>query len=214
MLILQKRNFPAMRKTILLLVIFFSIAGLLQAQDKKASQETKQSPDDIPKTALVLIDIQAFYFDTTKAPLVGRYEASEKSAAILKHFRETGQEVIHIKHNGGGDIHEYVKPLPGETVFVKEHVSCFRETPLLEHLKQNEVERLVIVGMMTHMCVEAATRSADDLGFQTVLIHDACATRDLKYGDDVVAAKDVHLSTLSTLRAYANVQSSAEFLGE
>ena len=203
-----------MKKTILLFVVCLSVAGMLQAQKSTQARETKQLLDSIPKTALVLIDIQAFYFDTSKAPLTGRFEASEKSAAILKHFRETGQEVIHIMHKGGGDIHEYVKPLPGETVFVKEHVSCFRETPLLEYLKENEVERLVIVGMMTHMCVEAATRSADDLGFKTVLIHDACATRDLTFGDDVVEAKDVHLSTLSTLRAYAKVQSTAEFLGE
>ena len=93
-------------------------------------------------------------------------------------------------------------------------MSCFRETPLLEYLREKDVDRLVIVGMMTHMCVEAAARSADDLGFETILISDACATRDLKYGDDVIAAKDVHLSTLSTLRAYAKVTSTAEFLGE
>ena len=74
--------------------------------------------------------------------------------------------------------------------------------------------RLTIAGMMTHMCVEAATRTATDMGFETVLIHDACATRDLKFGDDIIAAKDVHLSTLSTLRAYARIQSTAEFLGE
>jgi nicotinamidase-related amidase len=52
----------------------------------------------------------------------------------------------------------------------------FRETPLLEYLKEREIQRLVIVGMMTHMCVEAAIRAADDLGFDTILIHDACAT--------------------------------------
>ena len=191
-----------MKRTILILCLSLLASGLLLAQDAA------------PKTALVLIDIQDFYFDTTKAPLEGRFEASEKSAEILGHFRESGQEVVHIVHKGGGDIHEYVKPLSGETVFVKEHVSCFRETPLLNYLKEKDIERLVIVGMMTHMCVEAATRSADDLGFETILIRDACATRDLKYGDETVAAKDVHLSTLSTLKAYATVTSTAEFLGE
>jgi len=191
-----------MRRTIFIILLGFVYSVVLMAQDS------------IPETALVLIDIQDFYFDTSKSPLVGRFEASEKSARILSHFRQNGHEIVHIMHKGGGEIHEYVKPLSGETVFVKEHVSCFRETPLLEYLKEKDVERLVIVGMMTHMCVEAATRSADDLGFETILIRDACATRDLKYGDEVVAAKDVHLSTLSTLRAYARVTSTAEFLGE
>jgi nicotinamidase-related amidase len=163
-------------------------------------------------TALVLIDIQAFYFDTAKAPLTGGEEASLQAGLILEHFRETGQEIVHIKHKGGGAIHEFVKPLPNETVFTKEHVSCFRETPLLDYLKEKEIQRLVIVGMMTHMCVEAATRSADDLGFETILIHDACATRDLTYGAHIIAARDVHLSTLSTLRAYATLLSTSEYL--
>ena len=191
-----------MKQTILLFLCTIACAGILSAQDPES------------RTALVLIDIQAFYFDTAGAPLVGREEASLQAGKILEHFRETGQEVVHIKHKGGGEIHEHVKPLPGETVFVKEHVSCFRETPLLEHLKAEGVEQVVIVGMMTHMCVEAATRAADDLGFKAILIHDACATRDLKFDDEIIAAKDVHLSTLSTLRAYASVLSTEEFLSE
>jgi nicotinamidase-related amidase len=161
---------------------------------------------------LVLVDIQAFYFDTTKTPLVGREEASLQAGRILDYFRKTGQEVIHIKHRGGGEIHEYVKPLPGETVFIKEHVSCFRGTLLLEHLQAEGIERLVIAGMMTHMCVEAATRAADDLGFETILIHDACATRDLMFEGQVIAAKDVHLSTLATLKAYATILTASEYL--
>ena len=189
-----------MKQTILFFLCCFWGTGLVRGQAEG------------PETALVLIDIQAFYFDTTKAPLVGREEASLHAGRILEHFRETGQEVVHIKHKGGGDIHEYVKPLPEETVFIKEHVSCFRETPLLGHLQAGGTERLVIVGMMTHMCVEAATRAADDLGFETILIHDACATRDLKYGDEVIGAKEVHLSTLSTLKAYATIMSTSEYL--
>jgi nicotinamidase-related amidase len=64
------------------------------------------------------------------------------------------------------------------------------------------------------MCVEAAIRAAADLGFETMLIHDACATRDLIFEDEVISARDVHLSTLSTLRAYAKILSTREFLGE
>ena len=191
-----------MKKTILLFLSSLIFTGLSFAQETN------------PKTALVLIDIQAFYFDTTKAPLTGRFEATEKASAILQHFRKEELEIVHVMHKGGGEIHELVRPAPGELVIVKEEVSCFRDTPLLDSLQTREVERLVIVGMMTHMCVEAATRSADDLGFEAVLIHDACATRDLKFGDEVVEAREVHLSTLSTLGAYARIMSAEEYLAE
>jgi len=191
-----------MKQTIQFFLCTLACSFILSAQDPE------------PVTALVLIDIQAFYFDTAKAPLAGREEASVKAGLILDHFRETGQEIVHIKHKGGGEIHENVKPLAGETVFVKEHVSCFRETPLLGYLREKGVDRLVIAGMMTHMCVEAATRAADDLGFETILIHDACATRDLTFEDEIIGAKEVHLSTLSTLKAYATILSTGEYLGE
>jgi nicotinamidase-related amidase len=62
------------------------------------------------------------------------------------------------------------------------------------------------------MCVEAATRAASDLGYKCTLIHDACATKDLKFGERVIKSEDVHYSTLSTLRSYATIMSTGEFL--
>jgi hypothetical protein len=46
----------------------------------------------------------------------------------------------------------------------------------------------------------------------TILIHDACATRDLKFGEELVKAKDVHLSALSTLGAYAEIFNTRDYL--
>ena len=46
--------------------------------------------------------------------------------------------------------------------------------------------------MQTHMCLEAATRAASDYGFNCTVIEDACATRDLNYGNTTIKAKDVH----------------------
>ena len=64
------------------------------------------------------------------------------------------------------------------------------------------------------MCLEAATRAAADLGFEVVVIGDACATRDLAFGDRKVAAADVQASTLATLdRTYAKVVDTETFLG-
>jgi nicotinamidase-related amidase len=67
--------------------------------------------------------------------------------------------------------------------------------------------------MQTHMCLEAAARAAHDLGFEVTVIGDACATRDLRYGDRTVPAADVHASTLATLdRTYARVVDTETFL--
>ena len=168
-----------------------------------------------PTTALLIIDIQDFYFPGGKVPLVEPEAAAENARRVLAAFRAEGNPVVHVRHDfePGGSIHASVAPIEGERVFTKTEVSCFNGTQVLAYLKQIGVERLVIVGMQTHMCLEAATRAAHDLGFECVVIGDACATRNLKYGDRTVPAADVHTSTLATLNGtYAKVVDTEVFL--
>ncbi len=168
-----------------------------------------------PTTALLIIDIQDFYFPGGKVPLVEPEAAARNAGRVLAAFRADGRPVIHVRHEfePGGAIHASVAPLDGEKVFTKTEVSCFKGTEVLAHLKNLGIDRLVIVGMQTHMCLEAATRAAADNGFECIVVGDACATRDLSYGDRVVPAADVHASTLATLdRTYAKVVDTKTFL--
>jgi nicotinamidase-related amidase len=166
------------------------------------------------KTALLLIDIQNFYFQGGKSELVEPVKAAENAAKILAEFRKEGMPVIHVRHNSepGGEIHKLVEPMPGEKIISKNAVNSFVGTDLLDYLRTENISTLVICGMQTHMCVEAATRAASDLGFSCILIKDACATKDLKFDDVVIKAEDVHYSTLSTLWNYATIESTARFL--
>ena len=167
------------------------------------------------KTALLIIDIQDFYFSGGKMELVDPQPAADKAAILLKYFREKGMPVIHVKHESSSqsDIQKTVIPIEGEKIITKKEISSFNGTDLNDYLKSLGVKNLVICGMQTHMCVEGAVRAGYDLGYKITLIHDACATRDLKWGDEVVPAKMVHLSTLVTLKNYAKVISVEEFLG-
>jgi nicotinamidase-related amidase len=166
-------------------------------------------------TALLLIDIQDFYFPGGRSELVDPEAANLNAQKLLQKFREKQWLVVHIRHNAetGGEIHKNVYPIEGEMVVSKNHVNCFKNTDLLEYLREHKVKKLVICGMMTHMCVEASVRAAHDYGFETTLIHDACATRALTFGDREVSAADVHSSTLSSLnRYYARVLDTETFL--
>lgn len=165
--------------------------------------------------ALLIIDVQNFYFPGGRSELVDPVPAAGKAAVAATHARSQGQPVIYIQHksSAGMEINNIVKPQPGEEIFVKTEVNSFLNTGLEDHLKKLEVDTLVICGMQTHMCVEAAVRAAHDLGYNVILLHDACATRNLKYGDREVAAADVHVSTLATLKSYGSVISVAEWTG-
>jgi nicotinamidase-related amidase len=166
--------------------------------------------------ALLIIDIQDFYFPGGKSALVEPEKAAANAALLLDKFRKEKMTVIHVRHisEPGGKINDIVKPLPSEKVVSKNAVNCFVGTDLLDFLKTNKIDTLVICGMQTHMCVEAATRAASDYGFKCILIHDACATKDLKFGEKTIKSEDVHYSTLSTLKNYATVISTVEYLNQ
>ena len=165
-------------------------------------------------TALLLIDIQDFYFPGGQIELYSPDIAAENASLLLEKFREKKRMVVHVRHNfePGGEIHQSVSPLAEEKVITKDHVNVFIGTDLTVFLADNGIRDLVICGMQTHMCVEAATRFAADYGFNCTLIKDACATRDIVYESDTISHADVQHSTLATLSSYSSILSTKEYL--
>jgi nicotinamidase-related amidase len=178
-------------------------------------------------TALLIIDIQKDYFPGGKMELVEPLEAAKRAYMILQCFREHGGHHVHTQHvskkpnatffipgDSGTDIHDLVAHFEGEPIVYKHFPNSFRETNLLEMLKEWEIERVVITGMMTHLCVDATARAAADYGFQVWIAEDACATRALKYGDTTIPAEHVHKAFLAALRSYGQVMKSEEILAK
>jgi nicotinamidase-related amidase len=159
-----------------------------------------QNTDNI-KTALLIVDIQNFYFPGDGPGLVNAEQAGLNAKEVLSLFRDKNQLVVHIRHKAekGFEIHKNVEPLANEKVITKEEVNSFLKTDLLEYLKTNHITRLVIIGMQTQMCVEGAVRAGYDYGFECVVIQDACATRDVNFADRTVKAADVQTSILATI---------------
>jgi len=179
------------------------------------------------KTALLVIDIQKDYFPGGKMELVNPLEAAKKVYMILQCFREHGGHHVHIQHialkpdatffvkgTEGSDIHDSVAHFEGEPIVYKHYPNSFRETNLLEVLKGWNIERVVVTGMMTHMCVDATVRAAADYGFQVWVAEDACATRDLKYGETTIPAEHVHKAFLAALKSYGQVMSSEQIIAQ
>jgi nicotinamidase-related amidase len=177
------------------------------------------------KTALLLIDIQNDYFPGGKMELVEPLAAAKKAYELLQCVREHKGHHVHIQHvsrrpgatfflpgDRGTDIHDSVAHFEGEPLVQKHYPNSFRETNLLDLLKGWGIERVIITGMMTHMCVDATARAAADLGFQVVIAEDACATRDLKYGNTIVPSDHVHKAFLAALKSYGQVMTAEQII--
>jgi nicotinamidase-related amidase len=66
---------------------------------------------------------------------------------------------------------------------------------------------------MSHMCIDATTRAAADFGFRCTVVHDACATRNLDFGNKKILAEDVHSAFMAALgSAYAKVISCRDLI--
>ena len=180
----------------------------------------------VMKNCLLLVDIQNDYFANGKMELTGIKNAVCNARLLLKKFRKETLPPIHIQHvslhpeatfflpeSYGADINEAVAPLQEEKVVKKHYPNSFRDTDLFETLQKNEIDTLTICGAMSHMCIDATTRAAFDLGFSCIVAEDGCATRDLLFQDKPIKADKVHASFMAALSApYAEVISTQSIL--
>ncbi len=175
---------------------------------------------------LLIIDVQNDYFIGGKNPLSGAEKAVENVAGLLSHFRKQNLPRIFMQHvskqpgagffaigTQGVEIYPSIQPETDEKVIQKQVPNSFHETGLYDYIKSLNIGRIVICGMMTHMCVDATVRAAKDLGFEVLVITDACATKDLKYGKELIKADQVQMAFLSAFSSYyAQITDTMTFL--
>jgi nicotinamidase-related amidase len=180
------------------------------------------------KQALILVDIQNDYFPGGKWTLSGIDAAADNAARLLAAARASGDLVVYIRHetptpdapffvpgSTGAEIHLKVQNRENEHVIVKNHINSFRDTKLKDVLDHNGIRDVVICGAMSHMCIDGITRAANDYGYNCILIHDACASRDLEFNGVKVPAEYAHAAFMAALEfGYAKTISTHDFLKE
>jgi len=177
------------------------------------------------KQALIVIDVQNDYFPNGRWELANMEAAAANVGRLLRHYRASDTPIVHIRHefadaasapffapgSDGAAIHPSAAPLDGEPVLLKHYINSFRETPLLAFLRGCNADEVIICGAMSHMCVDASTRAANDFGFKVTVVHDACASRDLAFDGVTVPAAHAHAAFMAALGfAYATMRSTEE----
>lgn len=178
------------------------------------------------RAALLLVDIQQGFDDHTYWGPRNNPDAEHNAARLLATWRANGMPIVHLQHQSvepnsplrpdrpGVAIQDVVAPLSEEPVLPKSVNSGFIGTGLEDHLRQNDIDTVVICGLTTNHCVETTTRMAGNLGFDTWLVSDACATFD-RIGPDgqVWPAETIHAVSLASLHGeFATVITTDELL--
>lgn len=178
-------------------------------------------------TALILIDVQDGFHNL--AHWGGRRnnpDAEHNMARLLAHWREQKRPIFHVQHmsttpnsplrpnQAGNAIQKIVAPIGDEPVIQKSVNSAFIGTDLEARLRENGIESVVIVGLITNHCVETTARMAGNLGFDTIVVEDATATFD-RVGHDGThyPAETIHAMSLSNLNGeFATIVKTGQLL--
>jgi nicotinamidase-related amidase len=165
---------------------------------------------DAKSTALLVIDFQNEYFDG-RLPVPNGLPALRNTQRLIAYADQRHIPVFHVQHlapaespvfaeqSAAVEFHCELKPAPHHAVLQKTSVSVFPTTNLDSRLKASGVKTLIVTGLMTHACVAGAARDAVPLGYDVIVVDDACATRDLDAPGGMIPHDVLHRSALASI---------------
>ena len=115
-------------------------------------------------------------------------EAENNMLGLLSEWRQRGLPVAWTLHDSreaasplklsepGGELKPGFEIAASDIVIEKDVNSGFVGTSLEILLRRAGIQRLVVVGFFTNCCVETTIRMSGNMGFDTYLVPDCCAT--------------------------------------
>ncbi|MEJ7745615.1 MAG: cysteine hydrolase family protein [Luteimonas sp.] len=177
------------------------------------------------RSVLIPIDMQQGFALPPHRPL-NNPALDANGQRLLNHWRERRWPVIHVRHdsiNADSNLHpshpgnafrDGFVPRADEPLISKSVNCAFVGTDLELRLRRMKVEKVVLFGLYADMCVSTTARIASNLGFDTIVVADACASIDLLGIDGVTISGDTifraHLATLNA--EFAKVVTTANVL--
>jgi bifunctional isochorismate lyase/aryl carrier protein len=182
---------------------------LAELQEFRAKHQIKIAPE---KTALLVIDMQDFFVDSTRSTAVLNAPAIIPNIQKLQEYflnnnlivmqtRHTntlencgqmyewwGKKILLEPNNPAANIVASLKN-PRIPILNKTQYDAFWQTDLEQQLRNHGITQLIITGVMAHLCCETTARSAFVRGFKVFFTIDATATHNAEF----------HLGTLRNL---------------
>ena len=174
---------------------------------------------------LLPVDMQQA-FDGAPWPRRWNEAVDANGLALLKAWRDAGRPIIHVRHDSamegstlgpgtaGNRFRPGFEPLPGEQLVSKSVNSAFIGTDLDLRLRRLGAKHVVLFGISTDMCVSTTTRTGANMGWDMVLVEDACDCFELPDGKGgSISAEAVQAAHVATLGfEFCTVVSTADLV--
>ncbi len=135
---------------------------------------------------LLVVDTQKLI---TNPELYGFELFKENVKRLISAAREGGAEVIYVRHEDeemargtvGFEIYDEFAPINGERIFDKRVNSAFKDTGLIEHLREKGEKTVMIVGLQTDYCIDATVKCGYEHGFKMIVPEYSNSTFDNEF---------------------------------
>jgi nicotinamidase/pyrazinamidase len=125
------------------------------------------------------------------------YKSRDWHPPTTKHFKPDGDWPPHcVQNTKGAEFHPDLRSDPRITVISKglgdtNCYSAFDETDLLDQLRRQNVEEVVVGGLATDYCVKSTVLGARKNGFKVKALKDAMRAVDVELGDGERAIEEM-----------------------
>ena len=120
---------------------------------------------------------------------------------IFKQWAEVG---AWVEGSWGVEFYEGLEPLEREYVVTHTRNNAFYNSTLDDIMHLLKPRRLAVAGVSTAYVVETTVRHAADVGYETIVVSDACST----------ATKEMHQNALDAMKLIAEVKTVDELVAE
>ncbi|MGK3630353.1 isochorismatase family protein [Enterobacter cloacae] len=150
------------------------------------------------QTALIVVDIQNEYYagKNFRGQMVipDGDKVLKNSQKLVSYAHQKGMQVYFVRHIAPKDsplfaegsvyakFHQDLQPSARDAIITKATPSSFVGTDLDAQLKKKGIKKVIVIGLMRHMCISSTARDAVPLGYNVIIPEDATATRDLDDG--------------------------------
>ncbi|MCX6154621.1 MAG: cysteine hydrolase [Candidatus Kapabacteria bacterium] len=182
----------------------------------------------INKAALIVCDMQDYFLDAVSHAFVPSSKAIISNINLLINlFKSNDLHVIFTQHLNNDqnaqmlalwwkDTINELKPLykinkdieyNSEKIIRKTQYDAFFKTELNDFLSENNIDSVIICGVMTHLCCESTARAAFHFGYNVIIPIDGTATYNFKLFEAsllIMAHGFAHIDTTQNIQGAIN----------
>ncbi|RLL45470.1 cysteine hydrolase [Oceanobacillus piezotolerans] len=159
---------------------------------------------------LLVIDAQQELLDGNQevSPIYNKEQLIRNINKVIDKASQKGVPIAFVRdldvaegEGSGFQIHSEIHVPVEARIFDKSATNSFYKTGLLEYLKSQHIEHIVMMGCETQHCMDSAVRTATISGFDVTLVEDGHST----LGNDVLSAEQIIKHHNTTLHGHYNV---------